>query len=113
LNLTTGNDSEIAKLRERLNELDEERVSVLDRLGVLKNQPKRSDGNVVEAGRIAANSPSAEKIHSFKACSLASRTSTRSDVSVLARMASKRQTGYHSLGYSVKPLIRAKDPFPP
>ena len=35
------------------------------------------------------------------------------DVSVLARMASKRQTGYHSLGYSVKPLIRAYDPFPP
>ena len=35
------------------------------------------------------------------------------DVSVLARMASKRQIGYHSLGYSVKPLVRTYDPFPP
>ena len=35
------------------------------------------------------------------------------DVSVLARMASKRQTGYHSLGYSVKSPVRVYDPFPP
>jgi hypothetical protein len=35
------------------------------------------------------------------------------DVSVLARMASKRQTGYHSLGYSVRPFMPAYDPFPP
>ncbi len=34
------------------------------------------------------------------------------DVSVLAGMASKRQAGYHALGYSVRPLARFHDPFP-
>jgi len=64
--MRSGNDSEIAQLRDRLTELEDERASLLLRLGTLELPSGVASAQVGAIGRVNASSSNAEKVALFR-----------------------------------------------